>query len=355
MLHRIGARVWISRILITWGVIAVGTGFVQNIQQLVVARFLLGLAEAGFFPGMLLYLTYWFRQREQAQAMAILVSAQPVTNILGAPVSGLVLDHIHWLGIDSWRWLLVLEGLPAVVGGMLVLYFLPSRPADATFLADEERGWLVAALARENQPRAHTHSFRLLLTGPVLRLAAIGFTQASAAYSLTFWLPQVVKAISSQSSNTAVGLLVAIPYCAALVSLLVVSLSSDRSQERRLHAGVPLLVGGLAYMLLAVVHTSTTSLVLLTVAAIGMWGYFGPCFAIPGQLLAGTAAATGLAFITSIANLGGFAGPYVVGLVGRATGSTYSGLALAGVSLWISAALILSLPATVNGRPHEPV
>ena len=234
----------------------------------------------------------------------------------------MILDHIHWLGIDSWRWLLVLEGLPAVVGGVLVLYFLPSRPADATFLADEERAWLVGELARENQPRAQTHSFRLLLTGPVLRLAAIGFTQASAGV-----LVDVLAAAGRESdsrvrySNTAVGLLVAIPYCAALVSLITVSLSSDRSQERRLHAGVPLLVGGLAYVLLAVVHTSGTSLVLLTVAAIGMWGYFGPCFAIPGQLLAGTAAATGLAFITSVANLGGFAGPYVVGLVAERPGA----------------------------------
>jgi ACS family tartrate transporter-like MFS transporter len=182
LLHKIGARIWIARILITWGIVAMLTGVVHTVHQLYVVRFLLGLAEAGYFPGILLYLTYWFREREQAQAIALFMIGIPVTSILGAPASGLILDHVHWLGVSSWRWLLVLEGIPAVVCGVLIYFLLPNRPADATFLTMEEKHWISQELEREKRQKLGTHeisTLRTLTQGRIWHLACTGFTFAS--------------------------------------------------------------------------------------------------------------------------------------------------------------------------------
>src|SRR5262249_25219675 len=157
MLHKCGARIWLSRIIITWGILAALTGFAHNVVQLYVLRFLLGVAEAGYFPGIVLYLTYWFRQREQAQAIALFLTGLPFTSILGAPLSGFILDHVHWLGMPSWRWLLILEALPAVVCGVLTFLLLPSRPANAGFLTSEEKHWLTEALAAEERQKLAAH------------------------------------------------------------------------------------------------------------------------------------------------------------------------------------------------------
>src|SRR5439155_8364687 len=178
LLHKIGARIWIARILISWGIVAMLTGFVRNAHQLYVARFLLGVMEAGFFPGMVLYLTYWFRQREQAQAIALFMAALPITSILGAPLSGLILDHVHWLGTSSWRWLLILEGLPAIACGALTYSLLPSRPTEANFLTREEKDWVTAGVAREEEQKREKHqisAMQALADGRVWHLALIGF------------------------------------------------------------------------------------------------------------------------------------------------------------------------------------
>src|SRR5215831_394775 len=166
LLHRIGARIWIARILLSWGIVATATGFVQTVHQLYTLRFLLGLAEAGYFPGMVLYLTYWFPRREQARALALLLIATPITNILGAPASGFILDHTHWLGLSSWRWLLILEGVPAIVGGIFTYFLLPNRPSEASFLTPEERDWIRSELAREGQQKLA--SGRLTVTQAVV-------------------------------------------------------------------------------------------------------------------------------------------------------------------------------------------
>src|SRR5258708_16780794 len=193
MLHKIGARVWIARILISWGIVAMLTGFVRTVPQLYVARFLLGLAEAGYFPGIVLYLTYWFRQREQAQAIALFLTGLPIASILGAPVSGVILDHMHWLGISSWRWLLVLEGIPAVACGVLTYFVLPNRPAEAKFLTEDEKRWITEELAQEEREKRRTHKIsavNALTNRRVWQLAAIGFTLNIGMFSLSFWMPQ---------------------------------------------------------------------------------------------------------------------------------------------------------------------
>ncbi len=347
LLHKIGARIWIARILISWGIVAVMTGFVQNVSQLYVARFLLGLAEAGYFPGIVLYLTYWFRQREQAQAIALFLAGLPVTSILGAPVSGFILDRVHWLGVSSWRWLLILEGIPAVVCGVLTYFLLPSRPAEAKFLTRNEKDWITEELKQEENQKHGTHRIsatQALINGRVWHLACIGFTLNIGMYSLTFWMPQFVKSLSSLYSNTTIGFLVMIPYLVGLLAMVLVSRSSDRKMERKYHATIPAIVAGIALVSLGATHSTFSSIFFLCFASLGIYSVYGPFYSLPSEFLTGFAAASGIALISSVANLGGFAGPYAIGLVSQRTNSLYGGLALTGLSLFVSATLMLLLP-----------
>jgi ACS family tartrate transporter-like MFS transporter len=353
LLHKLGARVWIARILVSWGIIAMCTGFVHSAMQLYLVRFLLGLAEAGFFPGMILYLTYWFRARERAQAVTLFMTALPITSIIGAPVSGLILDHIHWFGISSWRWLLVLEAIPAVFLGLVTLYLLPSRPADATFLNQEEKDWIEAEIRSEEQQKVSIEKIsagRALWSGRVWYLALIYFTLIIGLYSMNFWLPQVIKAYSAMYSNTTVGMLVMIPHLAGLVAMLILARHSDRTQERRWHAAIPAAIGGVALLAVGYSHSLCLSLGLLALMAIGIDSFFGPFWSLPSQFLAGFGAASGIALINSLGNLGGFVGPYVIGAIKEKTGSTTKGLAFVGVSLLVSSFLVLMLPDTRRAK-----
>jgi MFS transporter, ACS family, tartrate transporter len=347
LLHKVGARIWIARILISWGTVAMLTGFVHSVTQLYVARFLLGVAEAGFFPGVVLYLTYWFRQREQAQAIALFMTALPVTSVLGAPISGLILDHVHWLGTSSWRWLLILEGIPAIGCGVLTYFLLPSRPAEARFLTQEEKGWVTAELSREEQQKQKRHqisAIQALVNGRVWHLACIGFTLATGLNSMAFWMPQLVKSLFRGYSNTTVGLLVMIPNLVGLVVMVLVSRSSDRKLERRYHAAIPGIAGGMAFALLGATRSPFLSIALLCFVALGIYSFYAPFFSLPSEFLTGFSAASGIALINSVANLGGFVGPYAIGAISRRTGNLYGGLALAGVLLFASAMLMLLLP-----------
>ena len=347
LLHKIGARIWIARILITWGTVAMLTGAVHSLPQLYVARFLLGVAEAGFFPGIVLYLTYWFRQREQAGVISLFVTALPVASILGAPLSGFILDHAHWAVISSWRWLLILEGLPAIVCGILTYFLLPSRPADRTFLTQDEKNWITTELAREEQEKIGEHSIsalRALAHPRVWHLAAALFAFDIGLYAMSFYMPQAVKSLSSGYSNTAVGILVMVPHLAGLTGMILVSRSSDRRLERRYHAAIPLVAGGMALLLLGATSSPFLSIALWSFVAMGIYSFFGPFFSIPSKFLAGFSAASGIALINSVGNLGGFVGPSAIGALANGKRGIYGGLALAGVSLFVSATLVLLLP-----------
>ena len=347
LLHKVGARLWIARILVSWGIVAVLGGFVQGVHQLYGVRFLLGLAEAGFAPGMLLYLTYWFRQREQAQAVGLYLSGMPIASILGAPVSGLILDRVHWLGLSSWRWLLILEGIPAVACGLLTYLLLPSRPDEAKFLTIDEKEWLQTELAREEQQKMEQRQFstlQALTSGRVWQLVAIYFGMLTGLYSLNFWGPQLVKALSSASSNILIGFLVMIPSLVGLAAMILISRSSDRTLERRYHVAIPAITGGVALVLLGAAHSTSLAVALLSFVAIGVYGFFGPFWALPSGFLTGFSAAAGLALINSAGNLAGFVGPYAVGTISKTTGSLYAGLALAGVFMFAAAILVLLIP-----------
>jgi MFS family permease len=320
---------------------------VHTVHQLYIVRFLLGLAEAGYFPGMALYLTYWFPQREQARALALVIAANPVTNIVGAPVSGLILDHVHWLGISSWRWLLILEGAPAIVFGFLTYFLLPNRPGEAKFLATDEKKWIREELQREEQQKLEHCRYSVLqalASGRVWHLVLIYFGMMIGSYTLISWAPQLVKSLSSLYSNSIVGLLLPIPYLVGLAGMIFISQSSDRTAERRYHAAIPVLVGGTALVLLGAAHSAFLTIVLLSFVAIGVYGSMGPFWALPCEFLTGFSAAAGIALINSVGNLGGLLGPYMIGAIAMRTGNLYGGLALAGVFLFISVTLVLLLP-----------
>ena len=353
ILHKIGARVWIARILITWGAIATLTGFVHSVHQLYVARFALGIAESGYFPGIVLYLGYWFRQREKAQAIALILIGIPVASILGGPISGFILDHARWLGLSSWRWLLILEGVPAATLAFLVPFLLPSKPGEAKFLTADEKAWIAEKLEREDRLKlaAKKQSIsvaRTLLNPRVWHVACIGFCHGFASYTFSFWLPQVMKSLFGGRSNTLVGIAVMIPSLLALVAMVVASRHSDRTLERRYHLAILSVLAGIAFLLLGVPRSPLFSVVLFSAVAVGNYSFLPIFFSLPGEFLTGSSAAAGIALVTSVTNLGGFAGPFTVGLIRQRTGSFYPGLICAGIFFLVSASLAFVLPKRLS-------
>ncbi|HLK03119.1 MAG TPA: MFS transporter [Candidatus Acidoferrum sp.] len=351
MLHRFGARIWITGILVVWGLFAFLMGLVHSVQQLYVLRFLLGLAEGGYFPGVALYLTYWFRQREQAQCLALFLTGLPASNIVGAPISGWILDHVHWMHVPSWRWLLMLEAFPAIVCGVATYFILPSNPVEAKFLSREERDWVVGALEREKAEKSDSKQVSPLQALAIWRVWHAGlivFLSNCGVYMLTFWMPQLIKGFSGQISNSAVGRLAMIPYIVGLIAMVFVSRSSDKRFERKFHAAIPAVIAGTAMAFLGAPHTIGFTIALLAASIAGMISVYGPAYSLPSEMLSGPAVAAGLGLASSIANSAGFVGPYAAGWISQRTGSLYGGLAAAGISLFLCAMLALLLPTKLR-------
>jgi MFS transporter, ACS family, tartrate transporter len=341
-----GVRRLVCRIMVTWGILAMGMGFIQNATQFYTLRFLIGAAEAGFFPAMIVYLGQWFRASDRGKAVAVFMSAISLAMVLGGPVSGALLK-LSWLGIEGWRWLFILEGLPAVLLGVSVLFFLTERPQDAQWLPDDEKTWLVAELERERLEReaAQTQkpSIMQALSDPrVLLFAVAYFFGLIASNGLAYWLPTMVKSWSGFSSFT-VGLLVSLPYSLGVIAKVLAGWSSDRMDERRWHTAGLLLLGGVGLAAMAMLQNHfVLALAFLCVAVIGLTGYTSSFWAYATSFLAGTANAAAIGLINSIGNLGSFAGPYAMGwLKDRTTGYTAGVLVLA-ASAVMTALLVLA-------------
>jgi MFS transporter, ACS family, tartrate transporter len=341
VLHRVGARVWIARIMVTWGLVSAAMLFVQSAPMFYALRFLLGVAEAGFFPGMLFYLTHWFPERERARAVALFMTATAVAGLIGGPISGSLLQMHGIGGLAGWQWLFVLEGLPAVVLGVVVWFYLAEGPADARWLPAAERDWLVATLRRERESMTARDTYtvkRALTGGRIWALGALYFLLVTAMYGVAFWLPQIIRNLSGLG-DVAVGFASALPYLAAALCMVPVARHSDRTGERRWHVAVPCALGGLAMLATAFVDNPIAGLALLSCGAIGIWSALGPCWALPMRVLSGPAAAAGLALINSIGNVGGFVGPSLVGYAREATNSFAGGLVVIAASM-IGAAIV---------------
>ena len=352
MLTRFGARVWIARIMFTWGVFSTAMIFVNNAATFYVLRFLLGAAEAGFFPGIIFYITHWFPARERARAVGLFMTATAMAGVIGAPISSALLQFDGALGLKGWQWLFLIEGLPAILLVPVVLVFMTERPADATWLTADERGWLSREMAAEQAQTTHAHvTLRDALLSPRLWIVSVPYLFIVIAfYGVSFWLPQIVQANSGLGSATVV-LLSAIPYVAATLGLVMVGASSDRFGERRWHVAVPCLIGAAGFVLTVLApQTPAVSLAMLSIAAFGIWGTLGPFWTLPTAFLRGTAAAGGIALVNSVGNVGGFVGPILVGWIREVTGRFAPGLlTLAGI-LVLGAVVVLTMPRSQNQK-----
>jgi ACS family tartrate transporter-like MFS transporter len=347
ILLRTGARLWIARIMVTWGLVASAMMFVTTPQSFYFMRALLGVAEAGFFPGIIFYLTYWFPARERARAYSWFLAAIPISGILGGPISGALLGLHGWLGLRGWQWLFLLEGIPSVIVGILVFLVLPDRPKNARWLTPAERDWLENTLAaeRERATAEHGTSLRRALRNPaVWLLATLYFLIVVGLYGTNLWLPQLLKGASGLS-DFGVGLLTVVPYLIAAAGMALVGAHSDRTGERHWHVAGPALVAAAGFLLATVARHPAAVVAAFSLVAFGVLSPLGPFWALPTVFLRGQAAAGGIALINSIGAVGGFVGPYLLGVVKDRTGSFAGALvavaamcvAAAGVALWLKA------------------
>ncbi len=345
VLHRVGARVWIARIMLTWGIISGAMAFVQGPISLYILRFLLGAAEAGFFPGIILYLSYWFPARHRAGVTAFFMAAVPISIAIGSPISGALLTMDGVLGLRGWQWMFLVEAAPAVLLAGVVLMYLTDRPERATWLDDEEREWLVAEMKAEETSVTREHGSQSALKAManpwVLALALIYFGTSAGLYTVGVWSPQIIAQHGTGPFTT--GLINAVPPIFAVVAMVLWSRHSDRTGERNWHVVIACLFAAAGLVLAAYTSGLMLAVVALILVSAGVSSAKPPLWSIPTQFLAGAAAATGIAAINSIGNLGGFAGPFIIGWLRDTTGDFRGGLLAVAVTLGFSAALVLVL------------
>ncbi|MRI52726.1 MFS transporter [Methylobacterium sp. DB1607] len=344
ILERVGARIWIARIMVTWSLISASTAFVTSEWSFYLVRVLLGLAEAGFFPGIILYLTYWFPTAQRAGIVGIFMMAVPLSAAVGAPLSGLVMSFTDgWLGLAGWQWLYLLEAAPSLLLGLATLFVLTDRPEQAAWLTPEERVRLVARMAEDQrlQPNRTTHFGSALLDPRVLGLGLVYFGLSTGLYAVGLWLPQIVSSFGF--TTTATGFVTAIPYIVSAAGMLAWTRRSDRRGERVRHVAIPTVVAGLALIAASQAGTPFLAIAALSVAALGVFAALPTFWTLPTRLLTGTAAAGGIALINALGSLGGFVGPSLMGWVRDATGRFGDGLAAVAVVLILAGALVLRI------------
>ncbi|MFJ3638204.1 MFS transporter [Streptomyces sp. NPDC090108] len=352
LLQRVGARTWIARIMISWGVVSAAFVFVTGEKTFYVLRFLLGAAEAGFYPGVILYCTYWFPSYRRARVIAMFMSAIPVAGIFGNPLSGWILDAFHGVGgWQGWQWMFALEAVPALIVGVATLFYLDNGVRDAKWLSDEEKDVIERALAEDAPQQAAHGKVRDGFRDPkVWLMSLIYFCFIMGQYALTFWMPTFVESTGIKG-NFAIGVLSAVPFLAALVAMNLFGRSADRRRERRWHLVVPSLMGAVGFSLAASWSGSTAlSLIALSFAAAGVLTCAPLFWSLPTAFLSGTAAAAGLAVINSVGNLAGFASPYMIGALKDSTGSASIPMYVLALSLVVGAAAVLATKKDVVNR-----
>jgi ACS family tartrate transporter-like MFS transporter len=345
ILHRVGARRWIARIMMTWGAISVGMMFVRSTPTFYTLRFLLGAAEAGFFPGVVYYLSYWYPEGQRARAIAAFMTAVPVSGVIGGPLSGALLSLNGLFGLAGWQWLFLVEGLPAILLGVIVLIHLTDQPEKADWLNSAEKDWLVSILAAERSSRGMAHPIGILaaLTNPtiwqlgiIFLLAAIGF------YGYSFWAPLVIKSLTG-SSDFRVGIILGAISAVTIIFMIFNSAHSDRTDERPWHVSVALLVMGAGFFGCALLRQPTLAVLSLALIPIGHCAAYGPFWSMPTRFLAGAPAAAGIALVVTIANVGGFLGPTLIGALEGREGTHSLAFMLLGTCAIIAALFALRL------------
>lgn len=353
ILHRVGARVWIARIMVTWAVVSGACMFVSTPTSFYVMRFLLGLAEAGFFPGIILYLTYWFPSARRSKIVSIFMAAIPLAGLIGGPLSGWVMESVAGVsGLKGWQWMFVLEAIPAVVLAIVVFFYLDDSIKNAKWLSAEEKNLLADKIAEDQREKIDHGSFGAVIKDGRLWLAVVVyFCIVMGQYSLTFYLPTLIKTAGIKGILN-IGLFTAIPYGTAVVSMIWFGLRSDKKRERRWHLVIPMYMGVVGLVGSALAGTTNTEIAVafLTLAAAGVLSATPLFWALPTSFLAGASAAAGIAAINSVGNLSGFVAPFLIGAIKDATGSSNIGLYVISCVLVIGSFAVLKFPAKLVNR-----
>jgi ACS family tartrate transporter-like MFS transporter len=353
MLQRFGARRWIARIMVTWGLVSMGTAFIHGWAGFLVLRFLLGVAEAGLFPGVILYLTYWFTAAYRARIIAAFMVAIPVSLAIGSPISAAILQMNGTAGYKGWQWLFLIEGAPTILLAVIVLMVLPDRPRNARWLSEDQKQWLEETLDKEQRAVQATHGmsfWRTFIDRRVLGLSFIYFANLTTNLGLAFFLPQMIKEMGLSTGWST--LMTSVPYALGAVGALLWGYFSDRYNERRISLFLALVVSAVGLAGAAFLGSTLAAVAWMSVAAIGIYGAKAPFWPLPSMFLTGSAAAGGIALINSVGNLGGFAGPYIMGWVKDATGSFKDGLyVLAGFG--VAAAVVTLMVVRSAPQPIE--
>lgn len=346
ILHKVGARVWIARIMVTWGLISAAFIFVGSAPAFYVMRFLLGMAEAGFYPGIILYLTFWYPSYKRAKIIAIFMAAIPVSGIFGNPLSGWIMDQFHHTGgLAGWQWMFLIEAVPAVIVGVITYFYLDNNIRDAKWLSDDEKQILEQNIKAQAAQRETTHSLRQVFTNPrIWQMAFIYFAVVTGQYGLTFWMPTFVKTVGV-TGNFNIGLISAIPFLCAVVVMIAFGRSADHYRERRWHLAIPALLGAVGFIAAATTTNMGFAILFLSLAAAGALTCAPLFWSLPTAFLSGTAAAGGIAMINSIGNLAGFVSPYVIGMIRDATGNTQYAMYTLAAMLVLGAIVTLLTPA----------
>lgn len=358
-LHKFGARVWIARILVTWGIIAALMAFVQGPTSLLIVRLLLGIAEAGFFPGIVLYMTFWFPKAERAKAMALFMSAIPLSTVIGAPLSAWLIEGGHQLlwGMSGWRFMYLIEGIPAVLLGLLCLFYMTDRPKDAKWLEPAEREWLQATMdAEESATAKHNHMSwgKALGSGRVWGFAMVYFGLVYGLYAMSFFLPTIIAGFQERFNVTYTiyekGLLTAIPFFFATICMLAWGWHGDKTKERVWHVAIPGIVAAVAIPITTFANSPYVAMILVTIFTTAVLSGLAAFWPLPTAYLSGAAAAAGVALVNSIGNSAGFFGPYITGWLNDLTGAPSAGMWTIGVVMLLGAILTIVLGTSVARR-----